>query len=69
MVEQGDIVSMDYLQERYPELLEGRWLDIELEKEDSGWVYEFEIIDNQGEVTEIKFNAANGEVIGIEVDD
>ncbi|EAR08814.1 PepSY domain-containing protein [Reinekea blandensis] len=69
MVERGELISVVSLQERYPALLGGRWLDIELEQEHQHWIYEFEIINEQGVVTEIEFDAVTGELLNVEVDD
>lgn len=69
LVARGEILSVLDLQTRYPELLNDRWLDIELEREHGLWVYEFEVMNAEGWVTELMFNAETGELLEAEVDD
>lgn len=65
-VEDGRLVALptllDWLDERYI----GQVLEVELERDDGEVIYEIEMIGPQGQVVEFEFDAASGELIGIE---
>lgn len=59
----GEIVPLAQLLAR-PELVGQRVLEAELEDEDGRLVYELEMLDGRGRVTERYYDAATGEPIG-----
>ena len=65
-VEAGRLVSLptvlDWLEAHYV----GEVLEAELERDDGEILYEVEMIGPQGQVVEFEFDAASGELIGIE---
>lgn len=65
-VQEGRVVALptvlDWLEHRYV----GQVLEVELEHEDEAPRYGIEMIGPQGQVVEFEFDAANGELIGIE---
>ncbi|MBB3329609.1 putative membrane protein YkoI [Halomonas campaniensis] len=65
-VSRGELVPMatvlDWLEARYA----GQVLEVELEREDSRLVYEVEMLGPRGQRVEFAFDAASGELIGIE---
>lgn len=65
-VREGRIVPLpeilDWLEERY----EGQVLEVELERDDGRMLYEVEMLGPQGQVVEFEFDAASGELIGME---
>ena len=63
MVERGEILSIVEILQRHSELRNIHWLDIELEREDGEWVYEFKIIDSTGHVLKYTLNAVDGSLI------
>lgn len=65
-VRSGQLVSLptllDWLEAHY----EGQVLEVELEHEDGRLVYEVEMLGPRGQRVEFEFDAANGQLIGIE---
>nr|WP_299243513.1 PepSY domain-containing protein [uncultured Halomonas sp.] len=65
-VQSGRLVALsevlDWLEKHYL----GEVLEVELEREDGKALYEVEMIGPQGQLVEFEFDAANGELIGIE---
>ena len=65
-VRSGQLVPMpvilDWLEERY----EGVVLEVELEREKDRLIYEVEMLGPQGQLVEFEFDAASGELIGME---
>ena len=61
----GAILSLEHFVQRASDLHPGRVIDAKLKWEDSHghYVYEIEILDHQGEVWELEFNARNGLLI------
>lgn len=53
---------LDWLEARY----RGQVLGVELERDDGVALYEVEMIGPQGQVVEFEFDAASGELVGIE---
>lgn len=65
----GDIVALEYILQKAQKKHPGKVLEVEIENEHDTVVYEIEILDNQGVVWEIKFDARNGEFIKSEKED
>ncbi|MFY0991179.1 PepSY domain-containing protein [Halomonas sp. C05BenzN] len=65
-VSRGELVPMttilDWLEVHY----EGQVLEVELEREEGRLVYEVEMLGLRGQRVEFEFDAASGEIIGIE---
>jgi uncharacterized membrane protein YkoI len=65
-VSSGQLVPMatvlDWLEAHY----DGQVLEVELEREDGRLVYEVEMLGPRGQRVEFEFDAASGELIGIE---
>ncbi|PWV75351.1 PepSY domain-containing protein [Halomonas sp. A11-A] len=65
-VSRGELVPMvsvlDWLEAHYA----GQVLEVELEREDGRLVYEVEMLGPRGQRVESEFDAASGELIGIE---
>jgi len=68
-VEQGRILPLQELLERHKERIEGELLDLEVEHEHGGIVYELEVMDRKGRVREIYLDAATGEWLEEEPED
>ncbi len=66
LVQQGQILPLDTLLSRHRARLQGRLIDLELEREHGRWVYELELIDPQGVVREFLIDAKSGEWLGEE---
>lgn len=65
-VRAGEIVPLpdvlDWLEARYV----GQVLEVELERDEGRRIYEIEMLGPQGQVVEFEFDAASGELIGME---
>lgn len=67
--ESGEILSLEKIIESAKTIKAGDFLEIELERKKGFYMYEVEILDNNGQVWELKFNAKTGELIKVERDD
>jgi len=61
--QRGDILSLDRILQEARGQHPGRVLESELEEKDGRYVYEVELVDEQGRVREMKFDASTGEVL------
>jgi uncharacterized membrane protein YkoI len=61
--QRGDILSLDRILQDVRGQHPGRVLESELEQKDGRYVYEVELVDDQGRVREIKFDARTGELL------
>jgi uncharacterized membrane protein YkoI len=61
--QRGDILSLDRILQDARGQHPGRVLESELEQKDGRYVYEVELVDDQGRVREMKFDARTGEVL------
>jgi len=64
----GDIVPLAELMKR-PRLAGRRVLEVELEREDGGLVYELELLDETGRVQKLYFDAVTGQLLKTERED
>lgn len=69
LVKEGKLLSSDAVLKRYEKELEGRLLDIKVEKDDGRILYEFEIMRADSVVYEIEIDAATGEWLEEEADE
>lgn len=68
LVKQGEILSLDAILKKFPEDSSGRLLDLEVENEHGRIIYELEFLKHNGEVIELKIDAANGAILQQEVE-
>jgi uncharacterized membrane protein YkoI len=68
-VEQGRILSLQQILDRYPTVMTGRLLDLEVEREGGRILYEMEFLQPDGRVIEFKVDAARGVLLRREVED
>ena len=61
--QRGDILSLDRILQEARGPHGGRVLESELEEKDGRYVYEVELVDDQGRVREMKFDAGTGELL------
>lgn len=69
MVEKGEILPLSKIRKINAEHLEGRLLDVELERDQGVLVYEFELLTSDGLVLEYYIDAVNGELLNVEEED
>lgn len=67
--ESGEILSLEQIIASAKSIKSGDFLEIELERKHGTYIYEVELLDNKGQVWELKFNAKSGELIKVERDD
>jgi len=67
--QRGEILSLEKIAERARATHPGKLIDIDLEREHGLWIYEVELLDDQGRVWELKLDARNGELLKKEQDD
>lgn len=61
LVKEGKVVPLDQLLTRHRERLQGRILDLELEREDGRVIYEVKYLDPEGAVREAQIDAQSGD--------
>ena len=69
LVESGDIVPLEDILKTSRDTHPGKILEVELETEQEQLVYEIEILDTQGIVWELKYDAYSGKLIKTEKED
>lgn len=64
----GEILPLEQVLTKVKGERSWRLLEAELEKEDGIWIYEFELVDEQGRVRELEVDARNGEILKEEIE-
>ncbi len=67
--EAGKILPLEQIIASARQLYSGHILEIELEHEDGRYIYELEILDDNGTVWELEYDAKNGKLIKQKIDD
>ncbi|MEO5331022.1 MAG: PepSY domain-containing protein [Magnetococcus sp. YQC-5] len=62
-VRSGRILSLERILAGHHRVLEGRILEVELETKEGTLVYEVEVVDGQGRVMELLFDAKTGQLL------
>lgn len=68
-LERGEILALADILPRIESRIDGRLIDVELDREDGRFVYELTWITRQGRIIESTVNAATGEIIHLEQDE
>lgn len=63
LLEAGEIRSLEQVLQRVREEGRGHVLEAELERENDRYVYEVEVLDDQGKVRKYEYDARSGEAI------
>ncbi len=66
LIKQGELQPLETLLQRHRHRLQGRLIDLELEHHKGRWIYELELLDDQGVVREYLIDAKSGEWLGQE---
>lgn len=69
MVKDGKILSLESIMDKHKDRLQGRLLDVEVERKKGKLIYELEIMRADSIVYEIKIDAKTGEWLKEEVED
>ncbi len=59
----GEILPLEDILAISRQQIDGHILEVELEQERGRMIYEIEILDHQGRVWELEFDAASGEIL------
>lgn len=63
LVEQGEILPLQKILDRLGQERAGRVLEVELENEDDRYIYEIELLGEEGRVWEYEIDATTGEIL------
>lgn len=66
LVEAGSIQPLERILQGLPGDYRGRLLDAEVEREEGIWVYELELLGDNGHVREILIDAKTGKILKVE---
>ncbi len=66
LVLKGIILPLDTLLNKIGSIPTKRLLEVELENDAGRWIYELEILKENGEVIELQYDAASGQYLGQE---
>lgn len=69
LVETGSILPLERVLESVHRRWSGRILEVELERKRGGYIYEIELLDDQGAVWEMKIDAVTGKLLETEQED
>lgn len=67
--QQGAILPLEQIIDVAKKIKAGQVLETELDRDDGRYIYELEILDQQGQVWEIELDAATAELIELENED
>ena len=69
LTQAGQILPLEAILETVSRQYPGRVLEVELERESGGYIYEIEILGPSGEVWEVEIDAVNGRLLKSERED
>ncbi len=69
LLDSGEILSLEVILKNVRQILPGKVLEVELEKEDEQIVYEIEILGGNGVIKEIYIDAKTGKLLLTKEDD
>jgi uncharacterized membrane protein YkoI len=69
LTQSGEILPLQDLLKKIQSERKGRVLEVELEHKESRYVYEIEMLDEQGMVWEYKIDALSGKILKRELED
>jgi uncharacterized membrane protein YkoI len=69
LVQEESIQPLEEILEQLRKKRPGRILEVELEREHGRYIYEIELLDDQGKVWEMEIDAENGEILKTELED
>jgi len=68
-VEQGLVAPLAEIAAKVSEELPGEIIEVELDREDGVYVYEFKILSEEGRLQEVEVDANTGEILDLEDED
>ena len=69
LVEAGTILPLEFILNQVKTDHPGRILDVSLDHEKEGYVYELELVDEKGRVWELEYDAATGKLLEKELEE
>lgn len=63
-LEAGEVLPLRTILERVERDYPGQVMEVELERKDTGWIYEVKLLKTGGVLVKLKINARNGTVLG-----
>lgn len=66
---EGEILPLEELVRKAQLQVPGRVIEVELDSDNSRLIYEIELLDDDGQVWEFKFDAKNGKLLEKELED
>ncbi|MEJ2576224.1 MAG: PepSY domain-containing protein [Gammaproteobacteria bacterium] len=63
---EGEVLPLTAILARAGELLDGRMIEAELEREHGLWVYEIKLLQRNGRLVETVFDARTAEILSVE---
>jgi uncharacterized membrane protein YkoI len=69
LLDSGEILPLEVILKNVRQIIPGKVLEVELEKENQQIVYEIEVLGDDGVITEIYINAKTGEPLFSKEDD
>ena len=69
LLDSGKILPLETILAKVRQRFPGKFLEVDLEKEDWKIIYEIEILDNNGMVNKIYIDATTGQFLSVEEDD
>ncbi len=69
LLESGEILSLEEILVKVRKIQKGKILEVELEDEKNKPIYEIELVNPEGIVLELKFDAKNGQHLSTEKED
>ena len=69
LVVKGNIMPLEQILETVYKTHQGKILEVELEHENDGYVYEIELLDHNNRVWEMEINAITGELLKVKEED
>lgn len=62
-VQAGQVLSLPVVLEKLDATHPGQVLEVELEREDNGWIYEIKLLQRDGQLVKLELDAKTGEVL------
>ena len=66
LLESGDILALEVILKKAREIQPGKVLEVELERKKDKHIYEIELLNSEGSVFELKFDAKTGKHLSTE---
>jgi uncharacterized membrane protein YkoI len=68
-VERGEVLPLATILPQVEAALDARVIEVDLERDDGRFIYEFELIDPRGRIIEAEVDAATGRLLEVERED